>query len=38
MTVAIVKTKFASQIGVFEANEDDEDGEEIDDNIRIITR
>ncbi|KAK6439524.1 hypothetical protein LTR95_004275 [Oleoguttula sp. CCFEE 5521] len=38
MTVAIVKTKFASQIGVFEANVDDEDAEEIEEDIRIMTR
>ncbi|KAK0258860.1 hypothetical protein LTR35_018130 [Friedmanniomyces endolithicus] len=38
MTVAIVKTKFVSQISVFEANDQDEDAEEVDDNIRIMTR
>ncbi|KAK0246539.1 hypothetical protein LTS09_018316, partial [Friedmanniomyces endolithicus] len=37
MTVAIVKTKFVSQISVFEANDQDEDAEEVDDNIRIMT-
>jgi len=38
ITVAVVKTKFASQIGVFEANMDDEDAEEGEDDIRIMTR
>lgn len=38
MTVAIVKTKFASQIGVFEIDPTDEDGEEMEDDIRILTR
>ena len=38
MTVAIVKTKFASQIGCFEADEDDEDAEEMDADIRAMTR
>ena len=38
ITVAVVKTKFASQIGVFEANIDDEDAEEGEDDIRIMTR
>ncbi|OQN95289.1 hypothetical protein B0A48_18652 [Cryoendolithus antarcticus] len=32
------KTKFASQISVFEANVDDEDVEEIEDDVRIMTR
>ena len=38
ITVAIVKTKFASQIACFEANEDDEDAKEMDEAIQIITR
>ena len=38
ITVAIVKTKFASQIACFEANEDDEDAEEMDEAIQIMTR
>lgn len=38
MTVAIVKTKFASQIGCFEADEDDDDAEEMDADIRAMTR
>jgi superfamily II DNA helicase RecQ len=38
MTVAIVKTKFASQIGVFEVDADDEDAEEIEQDIRILTK
>ena len=38
MTVAIVKTKFASHINAFEANEDDEDPEEIDKDVRAITK
>ncbi|KAK0836563.1 hypothetical protein LTS02_018101, partial [Friedmanniomyces endolithicus] len=33
MTVAIVKTKFASQIGLFEADDDDEDAEELEDDV-----
>ncbi|TKA60112.1 hypothetical protein B0A55_12260 [Friedmanniomyces simplex] len=37
-TVAIVKTKFASQIGLFEANDDDEDAEEMEDDVRVMTR
>ena len=38
MTVAIVKTKFASQIGCFEAADDDEDAEEMDDAIKTMTK
>ncbi|KAM0714670.1 hypothetical protein Q7P37_003050 [Cladosporium fusiforme] len=38
ITVAIVKTKFASQIGCFEADEGDDDAEEMDDAIRTMTR
>ncbi|KAJ9620298.1 hypothetical protein H2203_008063 [Taxawa tesnikishii (nom. ined.)] len=38
MSVAIVKTKFASNIGCFEVNEDDEDAEEMEEDIRAMTR
>lgn len=38
MTVAIVKTKFASHINAFEANEDDEEAEEIDEDVRAMTK
>jgi hypothetical protein len=38
MTVAIVKTKFAGHINYFEANEDDEDAEEMEADIRIMTK
>ncbi|KAK3684401.1 hypothetical protein LTR37_020307 [Vermiconidia calcicola] len=38
MTVAIVKTKFASQIGVFEVDADDEGAEEMEQDIRIPTK
>ncbi|OQN95159.1 hypothetical protein B0A48_18856 [Cryoendolithus antarcticus] len=38
ITVAIVKTKFASHIGVSEVNVDDQDAEEIEEDIRIMTR
>ncbi|KAI7184618.1 hypothetical protein KC316_g7665 [Hortaea werneckii] len=38
MTVAIVKTKFASRINAFEANDDDEDAEEIDEDVRAMTK
>ena len=38
MTVAIVKTKFASQIGLFDAEDDDEDAEEMEDDVRAMTR
>ena len=38
MTVTIVKTKFASQIGCFEVNEKDEDAEEIEEDIRAMTK
>jgi len=38
ITVAIVKTKFASEIAYFEANDDDEDAEEMDEAIRTMTR
>ena len=38
MTVAIVKTKFAAYIGCFEIDPDDEDAEEMEDDIRILTK
>ncbi|KAK5674103.1 hypothetical protein LTS10_013148 [Elasticomyces elasticus] len=38
MTVAIVKTKFASHIGLFEADDDDENAEEMEDDVRAMTR
>lgn len=38
MTVPIVKTKFASHINAFDANEDDEDAEEIDADVRAMTK
>ncbi|KAK1076625.1 hypothetical protein LTR33_008780, partial [Friedmanniomyces endolithicus] len=38
MTVAIVKTKFANQIGCFAADSDDEDAEEMDDTIKTMTK
>lgn len=38
MTVAIVKTKFASHINAFEANDDDEDAEEMEEDIRAMTK
>jgi superfamily II DNA helicase RecQ len=38
MTVAIVKTKFAAHIDYFEINPDDEDAEEIESDIRILTK
>ena len=38
MTVVIVKTKFASQIGVFEIDANDEDTEELEQDIRILTK
>jgi hypothetical protein len=38
ITVAIIKTKFASQIACFEANNNDEDAEEMDEVVRTITR
>ena len=38
ITVAIVKTKFASQISCFEADDDDEDAEEMDEAVKIMTR
>lgn len=38
MTVAIVKTKFASQIDAFESNKDDEDAEEVDEDVRAMTQ
>ena len=38
MTVAIVKTKFASHINAFETNDDDEDAEEMDEDIRAMTK
>lgn len=38
MTVAIVKTKFASHIGCFEEDNNDEDAEEADTDIRIMTK
>lgn len=37
ISVAIVKTKFASRIECFDPNEDDEDAEEIDATIRGMT-
>lgn len=37
-TVAIVKTKFASHINAFKANNDDDEAEEIDEDIRAITK
>ena len=36
--MAIVKTKFAAHIGCFEIDPDDEDAEEIEDDIRILTK
>jgi hypothetical protein len=38
MTVAIVKTEFASQIASFEAADDDEDADEEDEAVRIVTK
>ena len=38
MTVAIVKTKFASDIGCFEINPDDEDAEELEPDIQVLTK
>jgi len=38
ITVAVVKTKFASHIECFDPDDDDEDAEEIDQNIRIMTQ
>ena len=38
MTVVIVKTKFASQIGVFEIDANDKDAEELEQDIRILTK
>lgn len=38
ITVAIVKTKFASQVACFEADDEDEDAEEMDQAIQIMTR
>ena len=38
MTVTIVKTKFAAHIDYFEINPDDEDVEEIENDIRILTK
>jgi superfamily II DNA helicase RecQ len=38
MTVAIVKTKFAAHIECFEIDPEDEDGEETEKDIRILTR
>ena len=38
MTVAIVKTKFAAHIDCFEINPEDEDAEEIESDIRILTK
>lgn len=38
ITVAIVKTKFASHINAFEADDDDSDAKEIDDDIRAIAK
>jgi superfamily II DNA helicase RecQ len=38
ITVAIVKTKFASQIACFDADDEDEDAEEMDEAVQIMTR
>jgi superfamily II DNA helicase RecQ len=38
MTVAIVKTKFASDIGCFEMDPDDEDAEELEPDIQVLTK
>jgi hypothetical protein len=40
MTVSIVKTKFAADLGCFEVNNiaDDKDTKEIEANIRVITK
>ena len=38
MTGAIVKTKFASNIGVFEVDADNKDAEELEQDIRILTK
>ena len=38
MIVAIVKTKFVSEISYFKADPDDEDREEIEEDIRILTK
>ncbi len=38
MTVAIVKTKFATYLGCFEADDEDEDAKEIEEDIRAMTR
>lgn len=38
MTVAIVKTKFAKDVACFEAESDDSDGEEVDHDIRLLTK
>jgi superfamily II DNA helicase RecQ len=38
MTVAIVKTKFTSHLGLFEADDADEDAEEMEDDIRAMTK
>ena len=38
MTVAIVKTKFAGDVGCFEVASDDEDGQQIEEDIRLLTK
>ncbi|KUJ06211.1 uncharacterized protein LY89DRAFT_633257 [Mollisia scopiformis] len=40
MTVNIIKTKFVANVGCFEVNDgaNDEDAEEIEANIRVITK
>ncbi|KAK3614139.1 hypothetical protein LTR56_027447 [Elasticomyces elasticus] len=38
MTVAIVKTKFASHIGLFEVDDDDEDTEKMENDVQAMTR
>lgn len=38
MTVAIVKTKFAADVGCFEIDADDEDGEELEQDIQALTK
>ncbi|KAK5125289.1 hypothetical protein LTR85_000965 [Meristemomyces frigidus] len=38
MTVAIVKTKFANDLGCFDPNDVDDDGEEMEGDIRLMTQ
>lgn len=38
MTVTMVKTKSANRINAFEANEDDQDAEEMDEDVRTMTK